>query len=481
MNYNTIGFSPAPEPVLPAPTSDNTSPLRDLTFESANKIGIDAVSGTVDHYYTPTDNSGMLMRARQIADTVFKRFSERRAIEALGTLTGGLCPYCGDRMFSLNQLGRWEKVEGVNFEWDHLIPASLLGLSVDGNICPACKDCNQLKSDLDPQRFFDNLLADPTKKTLYGSSVDFRMFLNEFSKPYRNNYPDAYARSKMNSESGVTLDELESQIGDLWKGRDANGDKILTIASGAKRASQLDSFFEAFKTENYPKKEGSKSANSTVTFANKLQDICDALYDPSSMDSDLKEWPADALWTVIEEYFTFYRAEPDTTNNSSTFGIRLRCIRDFAAALDRADFNILVEKVPTYKMFMEYGFISPIPAEEEARVEQAMKDAEAYAQAEGLSITDTKALLEKAPNFRDKLRVFLDRKKVTSSDDLTPADILDLFSGYVEGYKRGEGPAKKFCSMYTKQLPATVQVALIQEQLNRLTSTSDSISIDQLL
>lgn len=481
MNYNTIGFSPAPEPVSPALTSDNALPLRNTTFENAKRLGVDAISGTVDHYYTPTDNSGMLMRTRQISDTVLKRFSERRAVESLGLINGGHCPYCGDKMFSLNKVGRWEKVEGVNFEWDHLIPASVLGLSVDGNICAACKDCNQLKSDMDPQAFFDKLLADPTKKTLYGSSEDFRKFFNEFSKPYRHNYPDAFARSKMNSESGVTLDELESQIGDLWKSRDSNGDKILTVASGAKRASQLDSFFEAFKTEYYPKKEGSKNANSTVTFANKLQEICDALYDPSNMDSDLKEWPADALWTLIEEYFTFYRAEPDTTNNSSTFGLRLRCIRDFAAALDRADFNILVEKVPTYKMFMEYGFISPLSAEEEARVEQAIRDAEAYAQAEALSTTDTKALLEKAPNFREKLRVFLDRKKVTSSDDLTPADILDLFSGYVENYKRGEGPAKKFCSMYTKQLPAAIQVALIQEQLNRLTNTSDSISIDQLL
>lgn len=479
MNYSTIGFSPAPEPVLPAPASDNPLSLRNTTFENARNLGVDAVSGTVDHYYTPTDNSGMLMRTRQISDTVLKRFSERRAVESLGLLNGGHCPYCGDKMFSLNTAGRWEKIEGVNFEWDHLIPASVLGLSVDGNICPACKDCNQLKSDMDPQAFFDRLLADPTKNTIYGSSEDFRKFLHEFSKPYRDTYPVAFARSKRNSELGVTLDELESQIGDLWNSQDSNGDKILTVASGAKRASQLDSFFEAFKTEYYPKKEGSKT-NSTITFANKLQEICDALYDPSNMDSDLKEWPADALWTVIEEYFTFYRSEPDTTNNSSTFGVRLRCIRDFAAALDRADFNILVEKVPTYKMFMEYGFISPLSAEEEARIEQAMIDVVAFAALKELSQTDTKAILEKAPNFRDKLRLFLDRKKVSSSTELEPSDILDMFRGYVENYKRGEGAAKDFCSMYTNQLPKETQDALIQEQLKRIAGM-DSISIGQLL
>lgn len=480
MNYNTIGFSPAPEPVSPALTSENALPLRSTTFENAKRLGVDAISGTVDHYYTPTDNSGMLMRTRQISDTVSKRFSERRAVESLGLLNGGRCPYCGDEMFSLNKAGRWEKVEGVNFEWDHLIPASVLGLSVDGNICPACKDCNQLKSDMDPQRFFDKLLADPTKNTLYGSSEDFRKFLHEFSKPYRNNYPVAFSRSKMNSESGVSLEELESQIGDLWKSQDSNGDKILTIASGAKRASQLDSFFEAFKAEYYPRKEGSKTANSTVTFANKLQEICDALYDPSHMDSDLKEWPADALWTVIDDYFTFYRSEPDTTNNSSTFGLRLRCIRDFAAALDRADFNILVEKVPTYKMFMEYGFISPLSAEEEARIEKAIIDVAAFAAMKELSQTDTKAILEKAPNFKDKLRLFLDRKKVSSSTELEASDILDMFSGYVENYKRGEGAAKDFCSMYTNQLPKETQIALVQEQLKRIAGM-DSISIGQLL
>lgn len=480
MNNSNNGLSSDSnlDPSVPTPT--NNFSLRNISFDNARNLGVQASSATVDHYYTPTDSSGMLMRARQIADTVLKRFSERRAIESLGILNGGYCPYCGDKMFSLNEDGLWEKVEGVTFEWDHLIPASLLGLSVDGNICPACKDCNQLKSDMDPQRFFDSLLADPTKKTLYATSEDFRMFLNKFSKPYRNNYPDAYARSKMNSESGISLEELVSQISDLWSGTDANGDKILTLASAAKRASQLDSFFEAFKSENYPKKIGAKS-NSAITPANKLQEICDALYDPSKMDSDLKEWPLDALWTVIDEYFSFYRKEPDTTNNSSTFGTRKGCIRDFAKALDRDDFSILVEKVPTYKIFMEYGFISPLSVEEEAHVDQAMKDAEVYADSAGLSNTDRKELLEKAPKFKEKLRLFLDSKGVSSSMDLTPSEILDLFSEYVETYTRGEGPAKKFCSMYSKQLPEEMQKALIREQLNRLTNTSDSISIDQLL
>lgn len=461
------------------PISPNTIPIQNSSFEEVLALGIDAPSGTVDHYYSANDSSGMTMRTRQISDTVFKRFSERRSVEALGSLTGGLCPYCGGRIFAINADEKWEKVDGISFEWDHLIPASLLGLSVDGNLCPACKDCNQAKSDMDPQRFFEKIVADPTKSTLYETLDDFRKFLSKFSRPYRKNYPNAFARSKTNSESGVTLEDLEAQISALWGSKDANGDKILTISSTAKRASQLDDFFEAFKNEYYPKKAGAKS-NAAVTPANKLQEVCDGLYDSAKTPSDLKEWPIDVLWTAVEEYLLFYRDEKDTLNNSGSFGARSRCVRDFAAALDRPDFNAMVEKVPTYKLFMEFGFITPLSAIEETRLDGAFKDAEDYASTEGLSATDTKTLLEKAPNFRDKLRVCLNSNNVSSSSDLEASDILDFFNGYVSNYKRGEASAKKFCSMYTKQLPAETQFAIIQAQLARLTE-SETVSIDQLL
>jgi len=56
--------------------------------------------------------------------------------------TGGLCAYgCGQIATTL----------------DHVIPVKSGGLSVPGNVVPACKSCNSAKRDRDPWPWIDRL------------------------------------------------------------------------------------------------------------------------------------------------------------------------------------------------------------------------------------------------------------------------------------------------------------------------------------
>ncbi len=225
-------------------TADTMEPI---SFEEAKSQGIRAEADSVHHYYGARSSKDD-KRFAEYADMA-KRFSARGSIERLGRHTGGLCPFCGDRVFALGSSGRWQ--DRVDYQWDHLIPASKLGLTADGNICPICKDCNQDKSDKDAVAYYEERRAKGLP-VLFASTRDMKKFLKSYSKPYRKLYgKKLYQQALNNSIQGATEEQLRRQIGSLHSAVDANGEYVLLMAvkSNERLNTSSADFIERVKTE----------------------------------------------------------------------------------------------------------------------------------------------------------------------------------------------------------------------------------------
>lgn len=225
-------------------TADTMEPI---SFEEAKSQGIEAEADFVHHYYGARSSKDDKKFA-EYADMA-KRFSARGCIESLGRHTGGRCPFCGDVAFALGASGRWQ--DRIDYQWDHLIPASKLGLTADGNICPICKNCNQEKSDKDAVAYYRERRAKGLP-VLFASARDMKKFLKSYSKPYRNLYgKPLYRQALRNSRQGATELELRKQLGDLHTAVDTNGEFVLLMA--VKNNERLNTssadFIERVKTE----------------------------------------------------------------------------------------------------------------------------------------------------------------------------------------------------------------------------------------
>lgn len=97
----------------------------------------------------------------------------RSLMKAVHIKTGGYCWYCG---IEIHPLDPWQI--------DHQIPVAAGGTDDLDNLVPACRPCNRLKSDRDPEQF---------KESLYMTVTDglervverMRKRLNGFVDPVR--------------------------------------------------------------------------------------------------------------------------------------------------------------------------------------------------------------------------------------------------------------------------------------------------------
>lgn len=113
-----------------------------------------------------------LIRDGQLGDPRCRRGEEMlEAVQRGMDATGGCCMYCGKRVAWRvvvdNATGRMEwrcaadPSDGDRCEIDHLFPASLGGISYEGDLFPACSSCNALKSNRSPWDFVFMVVSDP--------------------------------------------------------------------------------------------------------------------------------------------------------------------------------------------------------------------------------------------------------------------------------------------------------------------------------
>ena len=81
------------------------------------------------------------------------------------------------------------KIDIKNFDFDHLIPINRTsgGLHAWGNLAPACKSCNKLKSEMTWDIFMDYLFFNSKHSSHKNPKINKRYFSNEYSFESRKN------------------------------------------------------------------------------------------------------------------------------------------------------------------------------------------------------------------------------------------------------------------------------------------------------
>lgn len=147
---------------------------------------------------------------RALSDSFSKQYCDTRgAIKYGAKQTDGRCIYCGKPMYKLSS-GNIPSFSNT-IHYDHIYPASKLNLFEVGNVAIACSTCNLAKSDRLPMDYYDMRLAEGLSLLFYERDV-FEDFLNKFTEPYRDKWPDHYAAGSRNvdddDEFKILLTEL---------------------------------------------------------------------------------------------------------------------------------------------------------------------------------------------------------------------------------------------------------------------------------
>lgn len=131
--------------------------------------------------------------SRGIVRTLSDAFSKEHCDTKLAALYGaqfteGKCLFCGRKNYVV--------VNGVptfsnTIHYDHIYPASRFGLFEVGNVAIACETCNLAKSDRLPLEYYD-IRAAENLSLLYYDREEFIDFLDRFTKPYQEKWPEYY-------------------------------------------------------------------------------------------------------------------------------------------------------------------------------------------------------------------------------------------------------------------------------------------------
>lgn len=125
--------------------------------------------------------------------------------------TNGKCFYCGEDLYDENN-GVMTFRQDV--EHDHLFPASMFNLYAKGNVVLACNPCNREKTDLMPIVYYEQRLLQG-KSVLYPTAKDFLKAVDDFSQPYRINFPAHYAIGQLMGSEYRLLD-LDKVVSDVF-------------------------------------------------------------------------------------------------------------------------------------------------------------------------------------------------------------------------------------------------------------------------
>lgn len=122
--------------------------------------------------------------ARQFADCYFENREAHR--EHLSKFSGELkkgCLYCGSKKdLSLSE---------------HIFAVTRGGITVVGNLIVVCRCCNGEKGNLSHEAYFQKKLMNPNfNHPVFGRSMErFLAFVYDYTRPFRENYPEEWARA----------------------------------------------------------------------------------------------------------------------------------------------------------------------------------------------------------------------------------------------------------------------------------------------
>lgn len=146
---------------------------------------------------------------RSLSDAFSKEFCDTvGALRYAAVKTEGKCLYCGKPMY--------EKKNGVpvfsnTIHYDHVYPASKLNLFEVGNIAIACSTCNLAKSDRLPMEYYDIRAAEDTPRLFY-IREEFEKFLDNYTKPYQEKWPEHFAAGSRNVEDDEEFKDLLTKL-----------------------------------------------------------------------------------------------------------------------------------------------------------------------------------------------------------------------------------------------------------------------------
>lgn len=147
---------------------------------------------------------------RALSDSFSKQYCDTKgAIKYAAKQSEGRCIYCGKPMYKLSV----SKIPTFSntIHYDHVYPASKLNLFEIGNVAIACSTCNLAKSDRFPVDYYDIRVAEGSSLMFYERDK-FEEFLSEFTKPYRDKWPNHYMAGSRNvdddDEFKILLTEL---------------------------------------------------------------------------------------------------------------------------------------------------------------------------------------------------------------------------------------------------------------------------------
>lgn len=126
---------------------------------------------------------------RTLSDAFSKEFADpEKAKLYAAQATEGKCMYCGVKLYKLE--GSTPVFSNL-IHFDHIYPASNLNLFTVGNVALSCETCNLEKSNRDPLEYYEMRLVED-RPTLVDSKEDFVEFLDEFTLPYQEEFPEHY-------------------------------------------------------------------------------------------------------------------------------------------------------------------------------------------------------------------------------------------------------------------------------------------------
>lgn len=169
---------------------------------------------------------------RALSDSFSKQYCDTKGAIKYGAVTSkGRCIYCGKPMYVLSSGGIPTFSNTIHY--DHIYPASKLNLFEVGNIALACSTCNLAKSDRLPMEYYDIRFAEGTSLMFYERS-EFEEFLYNFTKPYREKWPDHYAAGSRNIDDDNEFKQLLTEL--LF-----NGVSIASVSSKYNHDNSINS------------------------------------------------------------------------------------------------------------------------------------------------------------------------------------------------------------------------------------------------
>lgn len=419
---------------MPTGPNGDTMETTPISFAEARAAGEKLPAGDIECNY-----SFNRLTKRDIADSA-EHFDPKLAVEALGRLTGGRDPFCGAQVL-LKEDGRWVLNDAVIIQWDHLIPVYFLGLTVNGNMCPICKDCNQTKRGDSPFDFQRSLLKEGRA---YLSEEAFAEFRHAFSKPYRKGYKKLQKISLNFALSNAPESEIRDAMGlfidAVVKRETPNGIKMVkairvsskeSVRDGSPSAAYFDSIRDDLeKRLSDPSKKVSSSEKTAVL---NIQLVTDELYGEGKISSPSPIVSLEAFAMIAQRAFEADLARPSsegTKTLDTSFGKTKAILNLMAAGSGDREIIDYAAQLSSYKAYLKHGMLKPLVEADLKLIESVPDELKEI----GLAATYLRNTLSKERGFQIHLRSELARREATSFVQLPQDEQISIADSFTSGF-----------------------------------------------